>query len=157
MNSQEQLIVECPKGWEIDKIENGKVIFKKFKYPKTWEECIDHLEEGEFIDDDSYICRMNLFPECELKKSDKNILPVGYGKKVLALCQLLVCRNAYWGDWRPDWKKPPIKYTIRKNGDEVVLEDGRFYSQILAFPNREMRNVFYENFKDLIEEAKELL
>ena len=30
-------------------------------------------------------------------------------------------------------------------------------SRILAFPTQEMRDAFYENFKDLIEQCKELL
>jgi hypothetical protein len=29
--------------------------------------------------------------------------------------------------------------------------------KILAFPTEEMRDTFYENFKDLIEQCKELL
>lgn len=147
-----------PEGWKVDKIENGKIILKESesKYPKTWEECWNQLEEGEFIDDNCHICGVDYYGE-PLNEHDRNILPVGYGRKILALSQLLICRNAYWGDWRPNWKTSAIKYTIRTNEGKVFLDYGKFYGQTLAFPDHEMRNVFYENFKDLIEEAKDLL
>lgn len=151
--------IKLPKGFKVDRIENGKIILKETesKYPKTWEECFTKLRKVEFIDNNSIIYGLSFPPDEFPSGGDKNILPVEYGKKILALSQLLICRNAYWGDWRPKWKENTIKYTIRINGDDVFIDNGKFYRQTLAFPNSEMRNAFYENFKDLIEEAKDLL
>lgn len=151
--------IVLPEGWEIDKIENGKIILKEVesKYPKTWEKCGEQLGKGEFIDNNSYICGVDI-PYDELPSNlDRNVLPTGYGKKVLALCQLLICRNAYWGDWRPDWKEDSQKYCIITS-EGILCKVVNFSRQsILSFPTKEMRDAFYENFKDLIEEAKDLL
>lgn len=148
-----------PEGWEVDKIENGKVILKEIKaeYPKTWEECMAVTKSAEYVSDISCIQPVHraCFRYCN--DDNRNSVPTDYGKKIRALCQLLICRNAYWGNWVPNWKDRTLKYVIRINSAEVILEDARYYHPILAFPNREMRNAFYENFKDLIEEAKELL
>ena len=40
-----------------------------------------------------------------------------------------------------------------------TIGKGKWYTdnKILAFPTEEMRDAFYENFKDLIEQCKELL
>lgn len=151
--------IVLPKGFEVDKIENGKIFLKEVRprHPKTWEECYIQMEDGEYINSRSFILSLSPFSLTYANKEQYNTLPVGYGKKVLALCQLLVCRNAYWGDWRPNWKDVYIKYTIRMHKGMVDLDEGRFYQQVLAFPTREMRDAFYANFKDLIEEAKDLL
>lgn len=150
-----------PEGWEVDKIENGKVILKEVedKYPKTWEKCLKLLPTVEYTDTNSdmhYLSPSSTSFAIPTRFAH-NCVPEGYCKKVLALCQLLICRNAYWGNWVPNWKASTPKYVIRINRAEAILEDARFYHQILAFPDREMRDTFYKNFKDLIEEAKELL
>ena len=82
--------------------------------------------------------------------------------------KLRICRNAYWkiaGEqiglgkpWEPDWKHGKDKfYCICTTEGEIVLGEWYIDNKILAFPTIEMRDAFYENFKDLIEECKELL
>ena len=39
----------------------------------------------------------------------------------------------------------------------IQKEEIRYRNAILTFPTEEMRNAFYENFKELIEICKELL
>ena len=116
---------------------------KKPKYPTTYEEC------------------------CEILKVDtehtlEGVPLISYNVCVLeALQKILICRDAYWkiiNDWQPNWNNSEeIKYVIFFDGD--ILEKGKYSTtrRILAFPSREMRDIFYENFKDLIEECKELL
>jgi hypothetical protein len=87
------------------------------------------------------------------------------------LSMLKVCRDAYWkiaGEelqlgkpWRPKFGKY-IHYNINfyLYKDSFVLHKGEYHSpdnRILVFPTEEMRDAFYENFKDLIEYCKELL
>ena len=129
--------------------ENGKwfVIKKKLKYPKTFEECLNML-----------YC--------------KSILRTIIGHKaelLLNLEKLLICRDAYWkiageqmGLGKP-WE-PPLPslfktvYRIRRKNNAIIKGSYRGgKSEILEFPTEEMRDVFYENFKDLIEQCKELL
>ena len=60
--------------------------------------------------------------------------------------------------WGLDWCNEKIKYCLVN----IPIYGGvckRQYTDIkciLAFPTEEMRDAFYENFKDLIEKYKEL-
>jgi hypothetical protein len=60
--------------------------------------------------------------------------------------------------WEPDWEDENQKKHIISSwlGTIQDLEEN-FVSLPLAFPTEEMRDAFYENFKDLIEQCKELL
>lgn len=83
--------------------------------------------------------------------------------------QLIRCRNVYWkaaGEqmgldkpWEPDWSgfSEGSYPTITKCNDRIVKTSIYTHDCILAFPTEEMRDVFYENFKDLIEQCKDLL
>ena len=85
--------------------------------------------------------------------------------------KLINARNAYWkiaGEqmgldkpWEPKFGKY-IHYSIKfyLYQDSFVLHKGEYSDSdncILVFPFEEMRDAFYENFKDLIEQCKELL
>lgn len=61
--------------------------------------------------------------------------------------------------WAPDWNtKNQERYVIVTNFDKFFLGSSTWGEKsILAFPTVEMRDAFYENFKDLIETCKELL
>lgn len=78
---------------------------------------------------------------------------------IKALCQLLICRNAWWKllGWKPDWTDDSDKYCILNGGGKIEAIVLNSSNRILAFPDMETANQFYEAFKDLIEEAKELL
>jgi hypothetical protein len=89
---------------------------------------------------------------------------VGYNSELICKLQvLLLCRDAYWkiyGEqmglgkpWEPLDAKD--KYIIRRAGDAIVK--GYNISCVLEFPTAEMRDAFYENFKELITSCKELL
>ena len=121
---------------------------KKSKYPTTFEECLNML-----------YC--------------KSVLRTIIGHKaelLLNLEKLLICLDAYYkiaGEemglgkpWEYNYLKDAntIRYAIYNTGDEIVKLDGKLYrNYILCFPTEEMRDAFYENFKDLIESCKELL
>ena len=49
------------------------------------------------------------------------------------------------------------KFTISNKCNKIYLNNTAWYAEVLSFPTAEMRDVFYENFKDLIEQCKELL
>ena len=89
----------------------------------------------------------------------------GYKGELLTNFQrLLIFRNVYWkiaGEqmglgkpWEPDWKDMYYAITVRDDGDFLLHRRTR---ALLIFPTEEMRDAFYENFKDLIEKCKELL
>ena len=121
------------------------LVKKTPEYPKTFKEC----------------CKILVIPP--------HIDVVGYKWELLmAFQELLICRDAYWkiaGEqmgldkpWQPDWTDNyQKKFTISYYQDEIDLTNGPNVHRLLAFPTEEMRDAFYENFKDLIEQCKELL
>lgn len=132
-----------------------KVIKKKPKYPKTYKECCEVLDckADHFFTNFSY-------KGCDIEISD-------YEYKINDLLQnfrkLRYCRDAYWkiaGEkmgldkpWGPDFTQDSgSKYSMLFANCVSITG-----SRILAFPTQEMRDAFYENFKDLIEGCKELL
>ena len=110
---------------------------KKPKYPKTYEEC------------------------CKVIRHTSIDEVRGYKADIIELFQrLLICRDAYWklaGDWEPDWEDNSDKYFICYVKNKLWTSNVRDCNRFLVFPTEEMRDAFYENFKDLIEECKELL
>ena len=114
---------------------------KKPFYPTTYEESCQHLG-------------------CDDKISTK---------KLVLLSQLINARNAYWkiaGEemglgkpWEPDWSSfSEGSYpTITKCNGKIVKTSIYTHDCPLAFPTVEMRDAFYVNFKDLIEQCKDLL
>lgn len=76
---------------------------------------------------------------------------------VLALCKLIQLRDSWWGDWRPDWHATTPKYGICSGHNGIGTSQWHNYNRILVFPTAEMRDDFFETFRDLIEEAKMLL
>jgi hypothetical protein len=128
-------------------LKKGKTYFvkKKPQYPKTYEEC------------------------CEIKHSDPNfyIDTHLYSNQLEALYRLLICKDAYWkiageqmglGEpWKPDWNHDTVKYVIFPYQYLYSIDKENYRNTILAFPTEEMRDVFYENFKYLIEQCKDFL
>jgi len=72
---------------------------------------------------------------------------VGYNSELLCKLQvLLLCRDAYWkiAGWNPQVK-----------GEVFYIPSS--FRDLFPMPTVEMRDAFYENFKELIEQCKELL
>ena len=130
-----------PDGYESDRVENGEVILKRTStaLPKTWNEIRPLLGEMECL---------------------TTSVPDGMGDATRILCDLICARNAWWKQlgWKPDWKDTDtIKSVIRYCAGDVVMDESYQLNAILAFPTPKVRNQFYGAFKNLIEEAKELL
>ena len=126
--------------YEIE-VRDGKTyaVRKKSVFPKTYDECCQYLG-------------------CDDRLSTGNLV---------LLKQLINARNAYWkiaGEqmglgkpWEPNWttfEGMPAIFRFRYN---IVCDSIKDYHCLLVFPTKEMRDAFYENFKDLIEQCKELL
>ena len=141
-NGSRDMELVIPHNQEIVNIDGRYILRdKKPQYPKTYEECceiVDYHLEGATI--------------------------IGYKKSLLEnLQQLLICRDAYWkiaGEqmglekpWEPDWDN------LSTPREFIKIHKGCFIysSRVLVFPTEEMRDAFYENFKDTIERCKELL
>ena len=135
--------------------ENGRYILrdKKPKYPKTYVDCCDVL---------GYKNRNNtiqdFFNSCDL-----------YDFELMTrLSMLKLCRDAYWkiaGEemglgkpWEPDWcNENKLKYCIECSFGTIDKTRSIVNGCFLAFPTEEMRDTFYENFKEWVEQCKEFL
>lgn len=155
MDDRKEIII--PQGWEIDEVRGNKIILmeNKKELPKTWEECIAKIRDLEYIDRN---CIYKATFSAETASNHINNIPIGLGKPMLALCKLLVCREVYRQGWKPDWTKgTENKYCIINNFNKIEPTYYSFVGRVLSFQSAEIRDEFLENFKDLIEEAKELI
>ena len=147
-----EIKIDIPKGYEFFGIDdNNKVVLTKIQpqYPTTYVESCSILGFN--------------------KNYDLNNITthdVVYDYKLQMLYRILICRDAYWkiaGEemglgqpWKPDRSTKP-KYTIVVIENKLVKHYALTQNYILTFPTAEMRDAFYANFKDLIEQCKELL
>ena len=137
----------------------------KVELPKTWEEFCSqfNMQYGEYyiyidssIKENSDDYRNSIY--------DKNMLP---SKKAaeqhLALMQLHQLRDCYRQGWEPNWLDDGNKYCIIY--DSVYCNTNYNHSiavhthtnEFLTFQSREIAQEFLNNFKDLIEQADDLI
>lgn len=134
------------------------IVKKQPQYPKTYGECCKVLD----IQSDWHLTfELNNPASCDLCVKNE----FEYVCKLEAFRKLLICRDAYWKiamglgkPWEPDWRKADErKYCIVNTEGSVTKWIQKTTNKILAFPTAEMRDAFYENFKELIGLCKELL
>jgi len=80
-----------------------------------------------------------------------------YAEGILALCQLTQLRDCYRQGWVPDWKDDEDKYIIDYEADNISIASYKRIKSFLSFQSKEIRDKFLDNFKDLIEQAKEYI
>lgn len=79
-------------------------------------------------------------------------------KAFCALGRLIQLRDAWWGDWRPDWESGnKCMYSIDVHKNTVCVSIALELNSTLVFPTEEMCNDFLDKFRDLIEQAKMFL
>lgn len=140
----EEIKFDIPKGYEFAGVDDDKqqVVFHKIQsqYPKTYEEC----------------CKILGIPS-NLQLRNQTI-EAWYIVLLKFFQELLICRDAYWkiADWKFNYDEKC--YYLFTELDNIKKYEGICdYNAILAFPTEEMRNAFYENFKELIGSCKEFL
>lgn len=165
-NSKQEKVITIPEGWEVKNIDGQNIVIVEKenevdRLPKTWNECLKILGEFENLNAYSEVVKSNISNYIEHGKEDYKILPVGLGEPMLALSQLLICRNAWWKElnWNPYVGERETSYCIVKNYSGQV--DRRNYDRgnirVLIFPTGDVRDKFLRTFKDLIKKAKDLL
>ena len=152
--------IEVPDGKKAVWKDN-KIVFEDIKpqLPKTWEEfCYnnDRKPNEAFIDNSSEI---RLITERHERKSscDKNILlSKQAAKQHLALMQLHQLRDCYRQGWVPALSNNKLKFCINQNPDYNITA---YYdiSKFLSFSTYEIAEEFLNNFRDLIEQAGDLI
>lgn len=163
--------ITAPEGCEIEKVEIvdgvAVVTFKEKEWilPKSWKEFCEMFPNfaGEY------------FIEPEIDEKIGQVVAIMNGKRrtssnakllpdrataeaVLALCQLIRLRNAYNGDWVPDWTDcDENKYVIIFYKNNIVVESASLVAfSPLYFKAKELCDEFLRNFGELIEKLKPL-
>ena len=146
-----------PKDYEFYAVYENELQLKKKKpkYPTTYEECckvmgVNHTNDLDICEHCDY--------KTEITYYEDSIL-----EKIEALYRLIICRDAYWKiageemglgkSWEPDWNDKKQD----KHGFYNEIKNTIINSKVFVFPTAKMRDAFYEAFKELIEECKELL
>lgn len=155
--------IEIPEGFELKKVSDTeyKIVKKENVLPKTWEEfCklnpIKYTER--FISSSSCICGTGRNVKERDEEEDRNLIPSKEkAEAILALCQLIQLRDCYNDGWKPDWNSHgKEKYTIYYDTNHFEKTQSSFIGRVLVFKTEELRNEFFNNFKDLIEKLKPL-
>ena len=118
--------------------------------PTSWEEHNDTCERSGCVNANIYdTCRFGM-----RRRFYDTFDSEDEAKAFCALGKLIQLRDAWWGDWRPDWEAGKCMYSIDVNKNTVCLSNAFTFNSILVFPTEEMCKDFLDKFRDLIEQAK---
>ena len=135
--------------------------------PTTWEEWLKDYtiadgDEKYYIND---LSKIEYFSYSEVNGCEeyKNTLNTREDAEAhLALMQLHVLRDCYRDSyqkgWKPDWRDfNQVKYCMTYIGERLEVDAKHATARFLSFPTEELAEAFAENFRHLIEKAKDLI
>lgn len=157
--TMKELKIEIPEGHEIDTERSTfeRIVFRPVKstLPKTWEDIGDL--PGYYVNSESVVRKI------PASTTEKNINRNVFAEKdqaeaAIALAQLSQLKKVHNGDWVPDWNSVvQAKYVIMPYRDIIATSTNTLSTAFLSFKDAETRDLFLENFRDLIEQAKPLM
>ena len=121
-----------------------------YRLPKTWEEYRKMKgDEGEKVNaalNFAYTSINSAFPDYH------------DAEKHIALMKLHLLRDEYRRGWKPDWKDDSqMKYVIYNPEGEFTIGCYINSRRFLAFQDKKRANDFLTNFRELIEQAGDLI
>lgn len=157
--------IEVPEGkqaiWK-----DGKVVFEDIEYqlPKTWQEYCDKTMIGEneavIIDnhlDGPTIIQKGFIREPRDPFKHKMLLPSEeVARQFVALMQLYRLRDCYRQGWVPTFNRTSFGI-IRGIEGHLSIDKFMYSSRFLSFQTKEIAKEFLTNFRDLIEQAGDLI
>ena len=155
-----ELRITIPENYDIDCQESAKqekIVFKNKKNtkPRSWEE---YLELNTGFDGSGIDWNCGGVQTTGLHHRGKAIVPTHLAQPFIAMMQLMSLRQAWIGDWTPDWNDETlVKWNIICLQNQVCLCDTIIKSRVLSFPTKEMAGDFMDCFRILLEIAKPLL
>ena len=154
-----RLSLETAKRWYEQGGEYRNIALTAFKeheliggrLPKTWDEyCIKHGEVGDKIKAslNTAYTTINKYTFSDYKQVQAHI----------ALMKLHLLRDEYRQGWKPYWKDGKSrKYVIESNDGECYVAVYIVTSSFLAFRDEKTAKEFLTNFRELIEQAGDLI
>lgn len=149
--------IEVPEGYEIDEKNStfSEIKFKPIKKEvKSWEDLNEI--KGYLITNDSRIVTTSaLF----VREWNRNTWATKEeAEACLALSQLSQLKKHYNGDWSPDKiESHHTRYCISTSYGGLVKGDWVGGKAFLTFETEKIRDAFWENHKELLEQAKMFL
>ena len=127
------------------------------QYPKTYMECCEVVNASPYVQ-----------LVYDINDGQKYSYDIDNLQIYENIRKLKICCDAYWkiaGEqmglgkpWEPDWTNyNEFKFVIGVLENEIIKCYNTIAQYTLAFPTEEMRDAFFENFKELIKHCKELL
>ena len=121
------------------------------RLPKTWDEyCIKHGEDGDKIKASLNTAYMTINKHIfsDYKQAQAHI----------AKMKLHLLRDDYRIGWVPEWGNiDESKFVIEMVENEFTVENYGITRHFLAFQDKKRANEFLTNFRELIEEAGDLI
>ena len=121
------------------------------RLPKTWDEyCAKHGEVGDKIKAslNTAYTTINKYIFSDYKQAQAHI----------AKMKLHLLRDEYRQGWKPEWGNiDESKFVIEMAGNELTVENYGITRHFLAFQDEKRANEFLTNFRELIEEAGDLI
>lgn len=150
---------------------DGKIIFEDIEsqLPKTWEEYCERtmIEDNEVVIVDNLLDIPTIIQKPFIREpgdpyKHKKLLPSEkVARQFVALMQLYRLRDYYRQGWTPDWEDDSCKYTIVQKltikGIQHIVACYRTTPCFLSFPTYKLSEEFLTNFRDLIEQAGDLI
>ena len=121
------------------------------RLPKTWDEyCAKHGEVGDRIKASLNTAYMTInryvFSDCKQAQAH------------IAKMKLHLLRDEYRIGWVPEWGNiNEFKFSIEMVGNEFTVENYGITRHFLAFQDKKRANEFLTNFRELIEQAEDLI
>ena len=142
---EKTITFNIPEGYVIDKEKSTdtNIVLKLVEpsRPKTWEEYCKMMEGKK-----SYYIAL---PEFDNKED---------AEAFTAYSKLIKLRKQWIGEWKPNWaNESQRKYVIFNYAGEVVRDISLSTAHCLSFPTLEMREEFFDCFKDYLKQAKTLI
>ena len=158
-----ELKITIPEGQEIDWQESAKqekIVFKKKENtkPRSWKEYLEQYKNAPcyelgFDVSGGYWNKSTMYGNGYCAVPSKEL-----AEAFLAMMQLMSLRQAWIGDWKPNWTcGHSDNYCIICAGDRFEMCIFRQCRYALSFPTKEMAEDFMNTFKDLLEIAKPLI
>ena len=121
------------------------------RLPKTWDEyCAKHGEVGDKIKASLNTAYMTIN---KYTFSDYN-----QAQAHIAMIKLHLLRDEYRNGWKPDWKDDfQMKYVIYNPEGEFTIGCYNSSRRFLAFQDYKRAKEFLTNFRELIEQAGDLI
>ena len=147
-------------GFQVKKMTKDKIEVsektKELDLPTTWEEV---YEMTEFAYEDPPVAVLS---SCISTNHSTDFVFVRLSgedaESNLAFLKLRTLRDIYRDGWKPNWSDNTSKYVIEMDGDDSIKIHVNMYSRrFLSFPNAMTAYLFFNNFKDMILQAKDLI